>query len=373
MSSFNPKAIPGLQLSAVSADHSTAVFTSVANGIVPGDTDGLVDIFVQDLATGRITQLQPQAATSLLSPTVQILSLGIDAAGDRIVVQGLSGRDGDIAVFDRSSGREIQADVDALGQDIGTAFGPLLSPLGNYVYFGVGVQSTTGVLRNLSIGENTLLGPVGSTPLGFSAEGTTFTVSPTRVIALDPPPRPVAVTTTLDFEAFGLAPGAETKVVDYGGFHWNQAGAVNVGPQSVYAAGSGYTAASGSSIGFIAEAGGFEVDGYASPAGTALSFTSDAAFTLNAAAFSAAFRDGLTITVTAFSDVAGTHAIGSKAFVVDRDLLSLIHFDDGSAQGTFAGARRIEFASNDHDSSTSDYFGFDDLTFTKLVAPDPLL
>lgn len=376
MSSFDPQAIPGLQLSRVSADGSTAVFTTAANGIVPGDTDGRVDIFVQDLASGQITLVQPQLDTSLLSPSVQILNLGIDGTGDRIAVHGLVARDGDVVVFDLSSGQELQVDTGATGRDLGTAFGALLSPLGNYINFGLGAQATVNVLRDLSTGEVTF------TPLvlgqgAFSADGLQYIYTGAdgaiSTIDLDPPPGPLLVTTTLDFEGFALAASDETKLEGYGGFTWSQAAVVDVGPTSIWRDGSGYTASSGDQIGFIAEAGGFEVAGYEPAAGTALSFTSATAFNLVSASFAAAFRDGVIVTVRAFADEAGTEEIGSKSFAIDRDVLSLIRFDDAEVTGSFADARRIEFASNDGDSSTSDYFGFDDLTFSRVVSTDLLV
>lgn len=168
------------------------------------------------------------------------------------------------------------------------------------------------------------------------------------------------VSNLLDFDAPALAEGAEARIADgFGGFRWLQAGIYN--PDGAI---PGYVAASGQNLAFIAEANGGQVPGYEDAApGTALTLIRDEPFSLTSARFTAAFRDGVVITVTAFADEAGTVAIGQKTLVVDRAALALADFTDGLDFGTFAGARRVSFSSDDANGATSDYFGIDDLAF----------
>lgn len=170
----------------------------------------------------------------------------------------------------------------------------------------------------------------------------------------------------LDFEVSGLSGGGERRIDNgYGGFNWVQAGVYQ--PNGTI---PGYVASSGQTIAFIAEANNNQVGGYEDAApGTALTITRQEGFTLGSAIFSAAFRDGLGITVRAYADEAGQVLVGQTSFTVDRASQSAISFD----AAIFGDIRRVEFDSNDGNAATSDYFGLDDLVFsTTAVASRPI-
>lgn len=171
----------------------------------------------------------------------------------------------------------------------------------------------------------------------------------------------------LDFDSVALAEGGEQRLANgFGGFAWSQAGVYN--PDGAI---PGYVAASGQNIAFIAEAANNEVAGYEdAAAGSALTLTRDAPFSLTSARFTAAFRDDVTITVRAYADQDGTQVIGQKTFTVDRGALDLIDFTAGLDFGSFNGAARVEVNGNDGDAATADYFGLDDLTFTTGTETD---
>lgn len=168
-----------------------------------------------------------------------------------------------------------------------------------------------------------------------------------------------AAPTVLTFDDITLPAGynPEAPIADgYGGFTWSGAGVVMLAPGV-----GGYTASSSHQIGFIGEADGGERTGYEdTPAGSPLSFERATPFDLLSARFSAAFQDGILITAEAFDG--GGASIGTKTFTASPGTALLVDFSTG-VSGTFAGAQKVTFSANDGDSSTNDYFGFDDLTF----------
>lgn len=171
-----------------------------------------------------------------------------------------------------------------------------------------------------------------------------------------------AARTVLTFDDIALSGGSEARIGNgYGGFTWIEAGVYS--PDGGL---PGYVAASGANLAFIAEANSNEVGGYEdSFAGTPFIVIRDTPFALDSAAFVAAFRDGLTITVRAYADVDANVLIGTKTFSASFGVPQVQDFTSG-VDGTFFGATRLEFSANDGDSSTNDYFGIDDLTFTNL-------
>lgn len=161
-------------------------------------------------------------------------------------------------------------------------------------------------------------------------------------------------TTTLTFDDLPLAEGGEARIANgYAGFNWTQAGVYN--PDGAIA---GYGASSGENLAFIAEAGNQEIAGYDDvAAGTPFVMTRSTGFNLLSADFSAAFRDNLAITVTAYADEAGTQVIASQTVTAQRGTAQTTAFDEA----LFTGAKRLEFNANDGDASTLDYFGLDNL------------
>jgi hypothetical protein len=159
--------------------------------------------------------------------------------------------------------------------------------------------------------------------------------------------------TVLTFDEVALADGAEQPIAaGYGGFAWDQVGLYN--PNGVW----GYAVKSETNLAFIAEASTFEVDGYPSPAGSPAVVQGDMAFV--GAWFSAAQRDGLAITVSAYDDGV---LVGQKVISVNRNGPTWFGFDDPADGQRFESIDRLEFNANDGDSTTWDYFGLDDLTF----------
>lgn len=165
--------------------------------------------------------------------------------------------------------------------------------------------------------------------------------------------------TVISFDEIALAPGGEQALADgFAGFQWSGVGIF-------HADGSvpGYEASSGQNIGFIGEADGRERADYEDhEAGTAAVLIAEDAFEFLGGTFSSAFRDDLDLTVRAYADAEGTILLGTATVQIDRGAQA-ISFDDSNIDGTFAGALRLEFASNDGNGATSDYFGFDDLQF----------
>lgn len=166
--------------------------------------------------------------------------------------------------------------------------------------------------------------------------------------------------TIIDFDDVVLAPGGEAPIEDgFAGFQWT-----GVGVYAPDGAIPGYQASSGSNIGFIAEADGNEIAGYEDHvAGTAAVLVAGDEFQFLGGTFSAAFRDDLDLTVRAYADAEGTVLLGTATVQIDRGAQAIAFEDGVNVDGTFAGALRLEFASNDGNGATRDYFGFDDLTF----------
>lgn len=166
---------------------------------------------------------------------------------------------------------------------------------------------------------------------------------------------------TLNFDEITLAEGGEQRLSNgFGGFNWLQAGIYN--PDGAIA---GYVSTSGQNVLFIAEAGNAEIGGYEdAAAGSPLTMIRAQAFNLESLNLSSAFRPGLTVTVRAYADEAGQHVIGQKTVVVGLGEQQAVSFLGGLDFGTFLGAQRVEFDSNDGDATTLDYFGIDNLTFS---------
>jgi hypothetical protein len=166
----------------------------------------------------------------------------------------------------------------------------------------------------------------------------------------------------LTFDEFTLVAGAEQPLPNgYGGFDWNQAGVFRPNPPAQY---GGYAVRSTPNLGFIAEAGGFEVPGYPSPAGTPATATASD-FTFIGAWFSAVYRNQLPITITAYDDGA---VVGTVTATVDTFGPTWFAVDGANDGQRFESIDRIALSADDQSDSTSDYFGFDDFTYFPAVA-----
>jgi hypothetical protein len=165
----------------------------------------------------------------------------------------------------------------------------------------------------------------------------------------------------LTFDEFTLSPGGEQPIPSgYGGFAWNQAGVFQPSGTQY----GGYATKSAPNLGFIAEAGSFEVAGYPSPGGTPATATASD-FTFIGAWFSAVYRDGLLLTVDAYDDGV---LVGHKTVTVNRFGPTWFAFDDATDAERFESIDRIAMVADDNDVTTWDYFGFDDFTYFPSVA-----
>ncbi len=169
-------------------------------------------------------------------------------------------------------------------------------------------------------------------------------------------------TVVLNFDDITLGAGGETPITTYQGFTFSETGVYR--PDGGI---PGYTTSSGPNLAFIAEANNNEVSGYANPAGSPVVITNSSQFSFLGGAFASAFRSGLDITIRGYADEAGTQLVRELHITANPGVADFTAFTNGE----FAGLHRLEFNANDGNAATSDYFGFDDLSF--FVAPPAAL
>jgi Ca2+-binding RTX toxin-like protein len=198
----------------------------------------------------------------------------------------------------------------------------------------------------------------GSDPLSGAAykaafgPGSTTTPPPTTT---PPAATPPAGATVLGFDEVSLADGGEQPILSsYGGFTWVQAGLHNP------TAGSGYTTSSGANLAFLGEAGGYDVAGYAAPAGSPMIVkrADGADFTFHGASFSSAWVDGLRISAQAYDDGA---LVGTFSVTANRGAAPFVSFD-GVARFSSIDELRL---------SAPNYFGMDSFAFGTEAATRP--
>ncbi len=159
----------------------------------------------------------------------------------------------------------------------------------------------------------------------------------------------------LNFDDITLSPGGETPLTSYQGFTFSETGVYR--PDGSI---PGYTVSTGQNLAFIAEAQNNEVAGYEStPAGSPVVITNTSEFSFLGGTFSAASRSGLEITIRGYADEAGTQLVAERTITAITGIANEFDF----LSGEFSGLHRLEFNANDGNPSTSDYFGFDALTF----------
>jgi Tol biopolymer transport system component len=132
--SFNPS---------ISADGRYVAFTSWANNLVSGDTNGGRDIFVHDRQTGATTRVSVatgggQAAADSQRPSIsadgRYVAFESDASN---LVSGDTNNHPDIFVHDRQTGVTMQVSVASDGtQTYAFSSDPSISADGRYVAFG---------------------------------------------------------------------------------------------------------------------------------------------------------------------------------------------------------------------------------------------
>ncbi|WP_171168757.1 PD40 domain-containing protein [Streptomyces sp. I05A-00742] len=141
---------------AISADGRYVAYSTKAGNLVPGDTNGLEDVFVKDVRTGRITRIAaPERGPGIGARAVEP---SLSADGRRLVFRSFVVKSNHnsppdysshIHVVDLRTGRMEQADVGLTAPDGGSSRNPaiaadgrsvtftsgryLLSPLGDYI------------------------------------------------------------------------------------------------------------------------------------------------------------------------------------------------------------------------------------------------
>jgi hypothetical protein len=124
----------------VSADGQYVVFASAASNLVPGDTNGAVDIFVHDRQSGtteRIsvdsagTQANGDSDAPVISADGRYVAFESEATN---LVPGDTNGAGDIFVHDRQSGTTERISIDSAGeQENNDSYFPAISGDGRYV------------------------------------------------------------------------------------------------------------------------------------------------------------------------------------------------------------------------------------------------
>jgi Tol biopolymer transport system component len=127
----------------ISANGRFVAFSSTADDLVPGDTNGRSDVFVRDRKTGATTRVSVAGDGGEL--TEGGYSPSISANGryvafmstDTAVVVGKTSNRPDVIVRDLKTGTNRRASVDSDGNETdGDAYQPLLSANGRFVAFG---------------------------------------------------------------------------------------------------------------------------------------------------------------------------------------------------------------------------------------------
>jgi Tol biopolymer transport system component len=137
---------------AISADGRYVAFLSIGSNLVRGDTNGLSDVFVRDLATSRTTRVsvnsrgvQARCNADYCESTEPVLSahgryVAFESSATNLVRGDTNGL-GDVFVRDRRTGRTTRVSVDSHGRQGGgdrTNTGsnaPAISANGRYVAF----------------------------------------------------------------------------------------------------------------------------------------------------------------------------------------------------------------------------------------------
>jgi Tol biopolymer transport system component len=126
----------------VSADGSVVAFESSASNLVPGDTNGVSDVFVRDRAAGRTTVVSVDSAgtpgnegsfTPSISADGRYVAFASDATA---LVAGDHNRAEDVFVHDRRTGKTVRVSVASDGQPgNGNSYSPAISANGRFVAF----------------------------------------------------------------------------------------------------------------------------------------------------------------------------------------------------------------------------------------------
>ncbi|WP_298962002.1 Hint domain-containing protein [uncultured Methylobacterium sp.] len=183
----------------LSADGTRIVFASQADNLVPGDTNGEVDIFLKDLVTGAVTRVSTtasgdQANGSSIAPSLSAdgTKVAFRSTADNLVAGDTNGAR-DVFVKDLNTGAVVRASVAADGREGSLGgFNPVLSPDGSKVAFqsydpNLVAGDTAGDLdvfvKNLTTGALTRVSTPALEPgssLTWSSDGSKLAFAATR-------------------------------------------------------------------------------------------------------------------------------------------------------------------------------------------------
>ncbi|NMB78152.1 MAG: PGF-pre-PGF domain-containing protein [Methanomicrobiales archaeon] len=141
----------------ISANNQYVVFTSIATNLVSGDTNGVADIFVRDLATSSTTRISVDSAGTQANSYSVMHSVSsdgryvaFDSTATNLVAGDTNGVQ-DIFVHDRTTGTTSRISVDSAGTEgDGASSYPSISADGRYVVF-------TSEATNLVPGDTNLM------------------------------------------------------------------------------------------------------------------------------------------------------------------------------------------------------------------------
>ncbi|WBB81121.1 hypothetical protein O7606_07005 [Micromonospora sp. WMMD882] len=125
----------------ISADGRYVAFTSEA-ALVPGDTNGVADVYVRDLRTGSLRRVSvsttgAQADALTVSPSISADGRYVAFTSEAALVPGDSNGVADVFVRDLRAGTTVRASLTADGGQAtgGSSYGPMVSADGRHVVF----------------------------------------------------------------------------------------------------------------------------------------------------------------------------------------------------------------------------------------------
>ncbi|WP_285687338.1 hypothetical protein [Actinoplanes sp. NBRC 103695] len=126
---------------AVSDDGRYVTFTSEA-ALVPGDTNGIADVFIRDLRTGSLRRVNvsttgAQANALTVSPTMSADGRFVAFSSEAALVPGDTNGVADVFLRDVRAGTTVRASLAGDGGQTagGSSYGPMMSPDGRHVVF----------------------------------------------------------------------------------------------------------------------------------------------------------------------------------------------------------------------------------------------
>ncbi|MGN6134152.1 MAG: PKD domain-containing protein [Aureliella sp.] len=164
---------------AISANGQYVVFSSLASDLVPGDTNNCRDVFVKDLTDGSIVRVstdseQQQADKQSSEPTISADGRYVAFTSSATnLVPGDTNGVADVFLKDLETGITSRLSIDALGVEVdGPSFQPWLSADGSTVAF----ASLGDIMANGSANERRQifvrkLGALAVTPVSVNAQG----------------------------------------------------------------------------------------------------------------------------------------------------------------------------------------------------------